>query len=343
MEISGKKVFYTFGGHSVPTWLRELKRYKKEEYMKPFFQRVFQGIRKAKDILQGAPLWRTSFPLEEWLEKDPPSSLLIYSPIQMPGILITQMAHIFFLREKFSPSEILSSSLATTGHSQGLVTAAYFALGEDPSLDHLENFLLYIFVLSYLAQERFSEVEYEERSPMVALLGGDHEEKKNWIEEINPSLEKKIYIGLYNTPTNRILCSYVESLEKFYEKFSSLIEEKGYKWIYLKSSCAFHSPYMEGVPEKVEEKVKDFFPYKGEDLKIPVYSFSDGKNLQEEENLALRLAKDLLFHTLYWEKALQIDGADFLLDFGPGKANTRLIEENIRKKVPVFLFLKEFL
>ena len=104
------------------------------------------------------------------------------------------------------------------------------------------------------------------------------------------------------------------------------------KYVYLLTSCPFHCSLLQGVIEPMRNDMKKIgFHVAGKDLKIPLYSFSDGKNLQEESDIGDRLSHEMAVYTLDWKKSMDPVIADasitHILDFGPGKTSSRLTSQ----------------
>ena len=269
--------------------------------------------------------------------------------ISMPMIQAVQLLHLESLRiNGANINQILENSIGVSGHSQGLFSAVMTALGfeADEYYEACRNCLRFTLFLALRSQEVFPDVlpspeevqmsdrlENEEPEPMAAVLGGDHASIEKAVKEINTFLAPpdKIYISLYNTPANRILSGKRKSLIQFNQKIFSQIKEKKLRYVYVKTSVPYHSPLVETAVETFKKDLKRIpFPYSGKDLKIPVYSFSDGRNMQNDTDLGVELCKEILVRPLYWRKSLSIlknDKVDAILDFGPGKISQRLSKD----------------
>ena len=74
------------------------------------------------------------------------------------------------------------------------------------------------------------------------------------------------------------------------------------------------APFSEQLP-------KIHFSYQGSDLKVPVYSFSDGRNMQNDTSLGETLCVELMTNVLNWERAIttliEPNDIDAVIDLGP--------------------------
>jgi malonyl CoA-acyl carrier protein transacylase len=95
---------------------------------------------------------------------------------------------------------------------------------------------------------------------------------------------------------------------------------------------------MEGTWEKfeVDLKTKVHFPYTVADLKLPLYSIYDGRQIGQNENLAEVLFKEIVIKALHWDKAV---GALFtnssiatVIDCGPSAVTSKLTGGQLTSK-----------
>jgi len=349
------KFFLQFGGQGAP-WLKELSQYKQNPEFNKFFETVFNGFIEVHPHIKDSVAYNTSLDFPKWVE-DPttaPDDLILSSAgISLFAITVTQFAHYENLQIKgFDRSQMLKNSLGATGHSQGLIAASFAALqleGEE-YYTALKKYVQYMLYMGARAQEAFPYLQAtntdvtasetlasKDPAPMVAVLGESHSIIEKIVADVNETLDdnKKIYVSLYNTPDNRILSSFRSSLIKFNEKVKPLIEEKKLKFVYLRSSCPFHSKLMQPICEPFEKDIETLgFNYKGSDLKMPVYSFTDGRDIRSDEYIGISMYKDLMIENLYWDKSMQAvvneKNVTHILDFGPGKTSQRLSQAALK-------------
>ena len=361
--IAGKNKFYLqFGGQGAP-YLKELTGYYKEGKMSRFFETAFAAVDKAVALADGSAALPFPVELKKWLEDETsqPKDEHI-AGISLGLIQLAQFAHYENLHiQGFDRSAMLKATLGMSGHSQGLIAASFAALQlvGDAFYEGVDKYTQYLFMMGVRAQEVhpfiFASAEEEAKaeaagskapSPMVAVLGDSHETIEAMVKEINPSLpeDKRIYVSLYNTPNNRILSSFRSSLIAFQEKFKDTLAEKGIKYVYLRTTCPFHCTLMEAIKAPFAKDIEKIgFHYTGKDLKSPVISFSDGKDLRTENELGMRMCDDLMVQPLYWDKAMapvaENSAISHVIDFGPGKVSQRLSVDTLKglsNETPVF-------
>ena len=347
------KFFIQFGGQGAP-WFKEFARYHEKPKMSDFYNIVIKVFEDEISKIQSFRDYYDLYNIRQWLndhEKFSSSSFFSRCIISMPMIQVVQLAHLEFLRVNGGDlNKILENSIGATGHSQGLVTASMMALGLDgddyyQALEDYSRFLIYV---SLRSQEIFpyltptideiqmsQDIGNRKPEPMVAVLEKNHQFVEEILGELNLSLPnpEKIYVSLYNTPVNRILSGMRKSLIRFNEKILLEIKEKKLKYIYVKSSVPFHCPLLRDTVDIFQEDLKRInFSYTGKDLKIPVYSFFDGRNMQNDTNLGLELCKELMTRPVYWNKSLRIlktTPVDAILDFGPANVSQRLSQDTL--------------
>lgn len=355
VKASGGKLFLQFGGQGSP-FLKEIsKLYESEPSLKEFFDTSFKVIAEEvpkldKKIIYGG------YDFESWVKNPdsaPNENYLCSAPISIVGIFLTQIGnYIAFTNKGFPVSELISNSIGATGHSQGVISSALIALGKEGSdfYSAFSKFLKFVLYIGYRAQELVGtynpseallkaneEVGDKQPAPMVAVIGYSQKELEDRVKQTNDSLglsgSKAIYVSLYNTPDSNIVSGNPESLLEFRKKFKSEMDEKKVKFVYLRTTAPFHSPYMEDTNKTIPSDMERIgFNFKGSDLKIPVYSIFDGRNMQSDSELGIPLFREMLIKTLYWDKAVKpfVTATNVTgIDFGPSVVSQKLTQANM--------------
>lgn len=354
--IAGNAGFFLqFGGQAAP-WLKELQKIHNEnQSVRSFIDICIEAIHEELERGEIPFFLNHGFDVNRWLADEstiPSEEYLFQSSVSMPMIHLTQMAHFRnLLSAGWERKDLIHFTRSATGHSQGMVTATFPALdielGSD--IEIARKYMKYFFYLGIRSQECFPhpwstdeenrESEQlglkEKPSPMVAVLGADTGSVQKLVNENNSSAEteEQIHISLYNSPTNHILSSTRKSLTNFYKTNREKFLENKVKYIFLKSTCPFHSPLMKGfnVSGFSDDLKRIGFNFSGSDIKFPVYSFADGRNLQNDKEVGLKMAEDITIRPLYWKMAIASISSDesvtHILDFGAGKAIQRLSSE----------------
>lgn len=352
---NNKKIFLQFGGQGSP-YLKELaKLYKEESNLKDFFNITFETLNKLEKDNGGKSnrFINEGLDLKAWLENEdsaPPEDYQMRGCISIPLIFIVQMAnYLAFTQKGYSVSELFAQTAGLTGHSQGVTAATIAALGKEGKdfLSAYSNFVDYMFYIGLRAQEEYPNFDVPEEvvkqvteigdkspAPMVACIGYTAEELESRVQEVNKefSLSGKstLYASLFNASNSIVISGDPASLVLFRKKYKEEMDSKKGKFVYLKTTVPFHCPLIADSWNKFEQDLKERidFKYSGSDLKLPVYSIHDGKNLQKVDNLAQELFNEMVIETLHWDKALtelfNNSEIDTVIDFGPSVVSAKL-------------------
>ncbi|EMN51413.1 hypothetical protein LEP1GSC088_4361 [Leptospira interrogans str. L1207] len=355
VKASGGKLFLQFGGQGSP-FLKEIsKLYESEPSLKEFFDISFKAIAEEVSKLDKKIIYG-GYDFESWVKNPdsaPDENYLCSAPVSIVGIFLTQIGnYIAFTNKGFPVSELISNSIGATGHSQGVISSALIALGKEGSdfYSAFSKFLKFVLYIGYRVQELVGtynpseallkaneEVGDKQPAPMVAVIGYSQKELEDRVKQTNDSLglsgSEAIYVSLYNTPDSNIVSGNPESLLEFRKKFKSEMDEKKVKFVYLRTTAPFHSPHMEDTNKTIPSDMERIgFNFKGSDLKIPVYSIFDGRNMQSDSELGIPLFREMLIKTLYWDKAVKpfVTATNVTgIDFGPSVVSQKLTQANM--------------
>ncbi len=352
-EAGEATFFLQMGGQGSP-WYKELKKFYDSGELKEFFDVTLKAIEEEAPKVTGSVGLPHGIDARKWLEDEssiPSDAYLATAAVSLTMIQLTQLAYFeAVLKAGWTMDDLIKHTKGSTGHSQGLISMTFCALGKSGKdyYDALALYMKYILYLGVRAQEAYPEIEptaddlalatelgLKDPAPMVAVLGVTHERIAELVQATNANLpaDKKIYMSLYNSPVNRILSSHRSSLLNFYKQHKATLEAEQVKFVFLRTTCPFHSPLMEGAVAPFEEDRKRIgFDFKASELKIPVYSFADGKDYRDLADLCKTMTYDLLVSTLYWEKALtplKTLKPTHIVDFGPGKTSQRLTSDTL--------------
>jgi malonyl CoA-acyl carrier protein transacylase len=355
-----QKFFLQFGGQGSP-YLKELSKLYQEAELKEFFAVSFKVIAEIAEREGKNPLLNEGIDFKSWLENPdgaPSEDYLARAPISVPGIFMTQVAnYVLVTKSGYSTAQLIQATGGVSGHSQGVIAAALVGLGKDGDefLKAYADFLKFIFYLGFNGQKVYPDFAIPQNikeaneangdknpAPMVAIVGYSKDELESRVKETNESLglkgQETIFISLYNTPDSMILSALPSSLLAFRSKWKAEMDEKKFKFVYLKTTAPFHCPFMnESLPQfDAGDASVVPFPYQGTDLKVPVYSIFDGHNLQKDGNLRTILFKMVLIEPLYWDLAIApvLNDASIgaILDFGPSVVSQRLTGGHLKAK-----------
>lgn len=348
------RFFLQFGGQGSP-WIKEMVKQYDNNALRPLFDVAFRAIDECladPDVQADKNPLPHGLDIRAWLENSdsiPSDFYLSCAAVSVPMIGLVQMGHLFNLIDQgYDLHEVLPHTAGITGHSQGIVPAAMTGLGKsgDELLVTAGNFIKFLFYLGFRAQQPFPQLQPSEAdaaaseemgdkglAPMAAVLNCKADRLQQWVDAMNQELseKEKLHISLYNMPDSNIISSLSESLLKFRQKFKAEMDAEEVKMVYLKVSAPFHCPLVSGSEEKFSKDLEKFsFPYKGSDLKVPVYSINDGRDYRDEAELAPILFRETVIQKLFWNKAigslLEKSDVTHVLDFGPGKVSQRLTQ-----------------
>jgi malonyl CoA-acyl carrier protein transacylase len=350
----GEAGFYLLFGGQGAGWLEELRVDFAEPTLRPLVDRCLQAIREELPYLVPGVALPKGFDVEAWLTNPsniPSPEYLWYSGVSVPLIFITQLVTVqrFCTQFRVELPELLCYTRGISGQSQGLFAACLHALGGSGSALQaaISTFTKYVFYVGARAQETYPFVEPTneevERSaavntwrstrptPMVAVIDAPQAELEQWLRRFNSKFppDRRVQVGLTFLANRVVLTGHRRSLIEFNTWHQRDFAELAIKYVYIRTTCPFHSRLMEPIRPLVEaDFARIAFRHAGSDLRVPVYSFHDGRNLQADEEIATRLYLDALINPLDWRLALQPAVADsritHVIDFGPGAENRHI-------------------
>ncbi len=360
LKTSSKKLFLQFGGQGSP-YLKEMAKLYQEPELADFFKVTFEVLSKITARDGKHPFLNEGIDFKTWLDNPdgaPSEDYLARAPISVPGIFITQVANYRLLTKKgYSTADLIGNTAGISGHSQGVIAAALVGLGKDGDdfLKTYGDFLNFIFYLGFNGQKAYPDFSIpadvlkgnetngdKNPAPMVAIVGYSAAELEERVKKTNEKNGLKgqdaLFISLYNTPDSMIISALPKSLLIFRNEWKAEMDEKKFKFVYLKTTAPFHCPFMDStLPTFLKEDASvSPFSYTGSDLKVPVYSIFDGHDLRTASNLRDILFKMVLIEPLYWNKAIKSiwedSQIDAIIDFGPSVVSQRLTGGHLKSQ-----------
>ncbi|KAK8199917.1 acyl transferase domain-containing protein [Phyllosticta capitalensis] len=359
-EVSDGNAFIypVFGGQgNIEEYFEELREvyYTYPSFVEDFVNAAavhLQGLsrdsRVSKQYSKGLDVLR-------WLnnrESQPDIDYLVSAPVSLPLIGLTQLAHYVVTCRVLGshPGHIRSHFSGTTGHSQGVVTAAAIAASgswesfEKASRDAL-TVLFWIGSRSQQAYPRTSiapnvlqdSVENGEGTPTPMLSIRDLPRKavEDHIAATNQHLpeDQHIAISLVNSARNFVVTGPPLSLYGLNLRLRKVkaptgldqnripYSERKIRFVnrFLPITAPFHSPYLKEATRHLDEDLKDITISKN-DLEIPMFDTNSGKDVREltSDNIVPALVRMITQDPVNWEKATVFPNATHILDFGPG-------------------------
>ncbi|KAI1945742.1 beta subunit of fatty acid synthetase [Ophidiomyces ophidiicola] len=290
-----------------------------------------------------------------WLhdrDSQPDIDYLVSAPVSFPLIGLVQLAHYMATCKAMGkqPGEILERFSGTTGHSQGIVTAAVIttATSWESFGKAAKNALTILFWIGLRSQQAYprtslapstlqDSIENGEGipTPMLSIRDLPRAAVQEHIDATNQHLPKDRHIGisLVNSARNFVVTGPPISLYGLNLRLRKVkaptgldqnrvpFTERKIRFVnrFLPITVPFHSKYLTSAFDIITEDLEDIqIPAKS--LRIPVYNTNTGKDLRlnGDEDIVPALVRMITSDPVNWENATVFDNATHILDFGPG-------------------------
>ena len=290
-----------------------------------------------------------------WLnnkDAQPDIDYLVSAPVSFPLIGLTQLAHYVVTCRVLGthPGHIRDRFAGTTGHSQGVVTAAAISASGtwgafDKAARDALTILFWIGARSQQAYPRTSlapnvlkdSIDNGEGSPtpMLSIRDLPRSVVQKHIDTTNEHLPEGRHIGisLVNSARNFVVTGPPMSLYGLNLQLRKVkaptgldqtrvpFTERKVRFVnrFLPITAPFHSPYLVEAINHLESDLKDVV-MRADDLGIPVFDTNSGEDIRDkhEKNIVPSLVRMICKDPVNWEKATVMPNATHILDFGPG-------------------------
>ncbi|EMC93050.1 hypothetical protein BAUCODRAFT_151421 [Baudoinia panamericana UAMH 10762] len=304
---------------------------------------------------QAEKMYAKGLDVMRWLHKpdsQPDIDYLVSAPVSFPLIGLTQLAHYVVMCRVLGthPGHIRERFAGTTGHSQGVVTAAAIAASSswesfDKAARGALTTLFWIGARSQQAYPRTSlapsvlqdSIDSGEGTPtpMLSVRDLPRETLQKYIDATNEHLPKERHIGisLVNSARNFVVTGppmslYGLNLQLRKVKAPTGLDQTRIPYTdrkvrfvsrFLPITAPFHSPYLGDAIHHLETDLKDVVITPHE-LGIPVYCTYTGNDIRQDksDNVVPALVRMICKEPVNWEKATVMPNATHILDFGPG-------------------------
>jgi fatty acid synthase subunit beta len=292
-----------------------------------------------------------------WLqdkESTPDLTYLVSAPVSLPLIGLVQLTHYLITCKILGkePGDLRSRIAGTTGHSQGVITAAAIAIAS--SWDSFEKVshdaLTILFWIGCRSQQTYPRTSLAPSvlqdsmnegeghpSPMLSIRDLTLSQVQRHIEATNTHLpvDRHIHVSLINGARNVVVTGPPQSLHGLNLSLRKVkaptgldqnrvpFTERKQRFVnrFLPISAPFHSPYLEDAAPIIEEDLKNIQSFTKTSLKIPVYDTHTGKDLRKSAagpSIISELVHMITKLPVHWEKATVFPDVTHVLDFGPG-------------------------
>ena len=290
-----------------------------------------------------------------WLadrERQPDTDYLVSAPVSLPLIGLVQLAHYQVTCKVLgkTPGDINERFSGTTGHSQGIVTAAAVSTATSwesfaKAAKEAITMLFWIGMRSQQAYPRTSlapsilqdSLEAGEGTPTPMLSVRDLSQKQiqAHIDATNEHLPKDrhVAISLINSSRNFVVTGAPISLHGLNLRLRKVkaptgldqnripFTERKQRFVnrFLPITAPFHSPLLTEAFKLIQEDLSST-KIPASKLTIPVFDTNTGEDLraQQDRDIVPDLVRMITQDKVNWETATAFDGASHVLDFGPG-------------------------
>ncbi|KAF2422740.1 fatty acid synthase-like protein beta subunit [Tothia fuscella] len=304
---------------------------------------------------EAVKLYPKGLDVTRWLhnvDAQPDTDYLVSAPVSFPLIGLTQLAHYVVTCRVLGihPGHVREYLSGTTGHSQGVITAAAIASAKDwPTFEKAsKDALTTLFWIGARSQQAFPKtsltpatlqdsIENGEGSPtpMLSIRDLSQAQVQSHIDTTNEHLPKDRHIGisLVNSARNVVVTGPPISLYGLNLRLRKVkaptgldqtripFTERKIRFVnrFLPITAPFHSPYLHEAQKLIENDLKDV-TISSESLAIPVYDTNTGKDIREGKsaNIVPDLIRMITHDKVNWEQATVFPKATHILDFGPG-------------------------
>ncbi|KAF2644792.1 beta subunit of fatty acid synthase [Massarina eburnea CBS 473.64] len=300
-------------------------------------------------------LYSKGLDVMRWLnnkESQPDTDYLVSAPVSLPLIGLTQLAHYVVTCRVLGshPGHVRSRLSGTTGHSQGVVTAA--AIAEARNWESFEQAakkaITILFWIGTRSQQAYPRTSLAPSvlqdstdngegtpTPMLSIRDLSRKAVQEHIDATNAHLppERHIAISLVNSARNFVVTGPPISLYGLNVRLRKAkaptgldqtripFTDRKVRFVnrFLPITAPFHSPYLAEAAKQLEDDLKDV-KIASSDLGIAMYDTHTGVDLRDEptDNIVPRLVRMITNDSVNWELATVFPKATHILDFGPG-------------------------
>jgi len=355
----GKACLYAvFGGQgNIEEYFEELREVFTTymSFVEDFVTTAANHLSQLSRDVQAQKLYPKGLDIMRWLQdKDsqPDVDYLVSAPVSLPLIGVTQLAHYVVTCRVLgsNPGNVRDRFSGTTGHSQGVVTAAVISAADSwESFDKLaRDALTMLFWIGCRSQQAYPRTSLAPHTiqdsmsngegtptPMLSVRDLSRDAIQTHIDATNQHLpeDRHIAISLINSARNFVVTGPPMSLYGLNLRLRKVkaptgldqtripFTDRKVRFVnrFLPITAPFHSKYLEDATNQLKEDLKDIsIPIKS--LNIPLYNTHTGEDIRSDgtKNVVLSLVKMITQDNVNWELATVFPKATHILDFGPG-------------------------
>ncbi|KAF8453682.1 fatty acid synthase beta subunit dehydratase [Terfezia claveryi] len=353
-------IYAVFGGQgNIEEYFQELR----EVYavynglVEDFITKCAQTLSTLSRDPKAGKVYSKGLDIMRWLADEdatPDLTYLVSAPVSLPLIGLVQLAHYYVTCKVLGkePHELRSRFSGTSGHSQGVITAAALATATTwDSFDKVSrDALTVLFWIGCRSQQTYPRTSLAPTtlqdsvsngegvpSPMLSIRDLPIAQVQHHVDITNTHLpeDRHVHISLINGARNVVVTGPPQSLYGLNLSLRKVKAPTGldqnrvpfterkvrFSYRFLPISAPFHSPYLSSAAEIIDEDLKDIKTFTRQALGIPLYETFAGNNLRNQkgpDNILPELVRMITNLTVHWEKATIFPRATHILDFGPG-------------------------
>lgn len=352
------RIYAIFGGQgNIEEYFEELR----DVYTTyPSFVEKF--VTSAADHLQSLArdpraekLYSKGLDVMRWLadrDTQPDTNYLVSAPVSLPLIGLCQLAHYTVTCRALglTPREVRERLSGTTGHSQGIVTAAAIAAADSwETLDKVaKDAITILFWIGSRSQQAYPRTSLAPSvlqdslengegtpTPMLSVRDLSRAALQEHVDATNHHLpeNRHIAISLLNSARNFVVTGPPISLYGLNVRLRKVkaptgldqtripFTDRKVRFVnrFLPITAPFHSLYLGEANKNAVEDLKHI-KISRKSLEIPVFDTESGIDIREEDadNVVPSLVRLITERPVNWEKATACQGATHIVDFGPG-------------------------
>lgn len=352
------KLYSIYGGQgNIEEYFDELREIYKtyptfvEEFISSSAE-LLQSLARDEDAIK---LYSKGMDIIQWLhdrDSQPDTEYLVSAPVSLPLIGLVQLAHYMATCKAVGkePGDVLDRFAGTTGHSQGIITAAVIATvtSWESFARAAKNALTMLFWIGLRSQQAYprtslapsilqDSVENGEGvpTPMLSIRDLHRSAVQDHIDATNQHLpeDRHISISLVNSARNFVVTGppislYGLNLRLRKVKAPTGLDQNRVPYTqrkirfvnrFLPITAPFHSQYLRSAFDTIAEDLEDIrIPAKS--LRISVFDTNTGEDLRsrDDDDLVPALVRMITRDPVNWETATVFNKATHIIDFGPG-------------------------
>ncbi|KAJ5594567.1 uncharacterized protein N7459_000775 [Penicillium hispanicum] len=304
---------------------------------------------------EASKLYPKGLDILQWLrdrDAQPDTDYLVSAPVSLPLIGLVQLAHYMVTCKVLGrqPGDLLERIRGTTGHSQGVVTAAAIATATtwESFAKCARNALTMLFWIGLRSQQAYprtsiapsvlqDSIENGEGTPtpMLSIRDLSRAAVQEHIDATNQHLpsDRHIAISLVNSARNFVVTGPPISLYGLNLRLRKVkaptgldqnrvpFTQRKVRFVnrFLPITAPFHSQYLTSAYDRILEDLEDVdIPAKS--FVISVFDTKTGEDLRQlgEKSAVPSLVRMITHDAVNWEQATIFPGATHIVDFGPG-------------------------